>query len=850
MAVEYSYDIDVCNLLKEKFLDQDLHRPMRVGRYDAGTQLTYDVTGVARPNKARVRLEIEKFVGGGFAGQVYRVKVLAIEAENGPIGGIEINGIYAMKILIPPSRFSLFFRNLVYRIGFQGPFQLQVNPFATRAGALWQKFIRRAAKIRFGDETAVNDIHATFVDTTLGSCGEISDWVEGRTWRLEVNDRLDLLKRFYRGKRGKSVDPKALGSPEYRAKKQFMKDFVKLLQAMGAHEFARQYEWSTCKSQPNCLKRKGTDDDPSGGLVAVDFRAGLALLPFLPMSPGDFKLILKGFTRGSLVQFDRGNLKQLEKFVKTNQETFADMMHMLEELKTCEQVYRNSVPDMTHNHVRLLYSKRLWSTMLKSTRIGWRVRNIISSNAEKTLNKSTILTLIFSFLGIFPFLGGFLRKIWARPDWRKHYASMLTRWGYLKRSIRGKCTEKAITWHRDERVDNRKAQKIAGSFGRYLLHLPLSILPVGLHKFITSWEYFKERWHDLFIRPVKLYFSAPLREQWLRDMVSQGQEKHILDEEDAQVIDSQIKEPFIQKYLKSLAVHVCTLPVTQIVSVTVSWIYVKMHPEMSTAEAMAAVAAILVLFQITPISPGSLVRGFYVVYMMIKDRSFKDYNIAVFLGFFKYIGYLAFPIQMTYRYPELARFMAGHWATEAVHMVPVFGERGALLEHWVFGLFYNWPLTIRRRMRKRAQLRATQKPRYWHIGLYAVGAAAVLAFADYLFLKNIGMIPTLKDTWWFAGIIALLGGAGVTVGCGGAAFSRRIISAASWGILTGLLYTAASVMVVLQGDIIIGAIMTSGAWRVFIFTVLATIGAVITELRLPDPEINFPTLSSTRANKY
>jgi len=55
---------------------------------------------------------------------------------------------------------------------------------------------------------------------------------------------------------------------------------------------------------------------------------------------------------------------------------------------------------------------------------------------------------------------------------------------------------------------------------------------------------------------------------------------------------------------------------------------------------------------------------------------------------------------MTYRYPALARFMAAHWATDAVHIVPVFGERGALLEHWVFCLFYNWPLTIRRKMRK------------------------------------------------------------------------------------------------------------------------------------------------------
>ena len=95
-----------------------------------------------------------------------------------------------------------------------------------------------------------------------------------------------------------------------------MHEFVELLHKMGAHEFARQYEWSTCKSQPNCLKRKDTEESPSEGLVAVDFRAGLALLPFLPMSPGDFKLIVQGLVRGSLVQFDRGDLEKLEQFVR------------------------------------------------------------------------------------------------------------------------------------------------------------------------------------------------------------------------------------------------------------------------------------------------------------------------------------------------------------------------------------------------------------------------------------------------------------------------------------------------------------------------------------------------------
>ncbi len=832
MASELSYDIEVCNSLRETFHNQELHRPMRVGRYDPGTRLTYEVTGVARPGKANVHLEIEKFVGGGFAGQVYRIKVLEIE-NKGDQGDLPLRAgqSYAMKILIPPSGFSRFFRSVLYRIGFQGPFQLQVNPAAVRAGAIWQKFIRRGAGIRFNDETAVNDIHATFVDTTLGSCGEISGWVDGRTWLLEVDDRMDLLKLY---NRGKPVDPDSLGSPEYRAKKEFMKNFVRLLHDMGAHEFARQYEWSTCKSQPNCLKRKDSENNPPGGLMAVDFRAGLTLLPFLPMSPGDIKLIFTGIARGSLVQFDRGNLNHLEKFVSAHKEDFADMLPMLEELKNCEKIYRNSLPDITHNHVRLFFSKRLWSTIFAGARIGWRVKNTIDDKTEKKLDKSTLLTLLFYLLGIIPFLGPFLRRLWGRPDWRKHYGNMLTGWKYLRRAVRGKCVEKVISWHRDGRISGVKARRLGGTFPGYFRHLPLSILPAKLHRFVTDWAYFKERLFHLFVRPVKLYFSAPLREEWLQDMISRGQDKHMLSHEDAKVIHSQLKEPFIQKYLKSLAVHVCTLPVTQIVSVLVSWIYVRAHPEMTTAEAMAAVTAILVLFQITPISPGSLVRGLYVVYMMIKDRSFKDYNIAVFLGFFKYIGYLAFPIQMTYRYPELARFMAGHWATEAVHIVPVFGERGALLEHWVFRLFYNWPLTIRRHMLKRAEKRALQKPRYRHVVVLAVGAAAVLGAVDFLFLRYIGFMPTLKDTWWFALLIIVVCGAAVTSGCGGAALSRRFISAALWGVLTAFLYTGVSAAIisrVQQETIIVGDMVTGGAWRVFIFTLFAAIAAAITELR-------------------
>jgi len=800
---------------------------MRSSRYDPGTELEYKIESVSSGNRATIKLKIEKFAGGGFAGQVYRVKVLEIDAENERFEELKVGNSYAVKILIPPSGFSNFFRNVIYWIGFQGPFQLQVNPAASRAGAIWQKFIRRTAGIKFGTEKSVVDIYATFIDRKLGSCGEISEWIEGRTWQLEVDNKMDYLKKWVRGK---PVSDEHLGSPEYRYKKNFMKEFVKLLHDIGGDEFARQYEWSTCKSQPNCLKLNETENDPESGLVAVDFRAGLALLPFLPMSPGDFKLIFKGITKGSLVQFDRGSIRKLEAFIDEHPAEFSDMRSMLEELKSAEEIYRNSLPDITHNHLKLFYQKKLWSTILKSTRQSWKVRNIIDEKTDEKLKQNNFLLILLYLTGFIPFLGKFLIKFSGRVDWRKHYFKILTSWKYLFKAIKGNIAEKLISWHRAGRIDEKHTQKSEKSFLLFLIHLPISVLPAGLHRFLTDWSYFKERLHYILIRPIRLYFDAGLREEWLLDMLAEGRKKHMLSSDDAKIIQSQISEPYIQKYLKSLAVHVCTLPVTQVVSVIIALIYVMTHPEMPRVEAWGIGVGIIALFQVIPISPGSLVRGLYVVFLVIKEKDFKNYNIAVFLAFFKYLGYLAFPIQMTYHYPALARFMAGHWATEAVHIVPVFGERGALLEHWVYGLFYNWPLTIRRRMSARAEFRKSMKARYWHVLVYALIAAAEFGAVDYYIQADTGYLPQFKSLWWLILIFSALFGSFVTLGCAGAELPKRIVTATYFGFLTGIIYTTISLYLGFEGSIIAEYI-----WRIFIFSVFSTIAAVITELSLGDP---------------
>ncbi len=816
---------------------------MRPGRYEPGDELTYTVTGVVPKIDATVRLIVDKFVGGGFAGQVYRVKVLEVQSASGqpPIPGLETGQMLAMKILIPPSGFSKLFRDGVYFAGFQGPFQLQVNPAAARAGALWQKFIRRAAKITFGDEECVNDLLATFVDNTLGSCGELSQWVEGRTWRLEVDDHIHLLKPW---RRGETVPTDELGSPEYRAKYEFMHRFVELLHELGAYEFARQYEWSTCKSQPNCLKRTASDPDPNRGLIAVDFRAGLALLPFLPMSPGDIKLIAKGFARGSLVQFDRGSLKKLKAYIDVHPHEFTDLLDAYDDLVECERIYRDSLPDITHNHVRLLTSGRLWKTMFSSAVTGWRVRNLVDDAAEEKFRGSKLKTFFFFIIGLLPLLGRLLRRLWARADYRRHYGAMLTNFSYFRRALRGRMQEKLIFWLRAGRITDQRALSLSHRPGAFFGLLLLSWLPAGLFRFVTDGAFFRKKLDYIFIRPFRLLFQPAAREAWLRDMVEEGRKNRLLSDEDAATILSQLQERYIQVYLISLAVHVCTLPVTQIVSFALAWWYVRIHPEFTPAEATAAAAVIIAGFQVVPVSPGSFCRGLYVLGLVIYERNIKDYKMALSLGFFKYIGYLAFPLQMAYRYPILARFMAAHWATGAVHIVPVFGEKGALLEHGIFNLFYNWPLTLRRRMQLWADIRRRLPQRRWHIIAWTFIAAAALAVTEWLYVHKHHDLPTLKYMLFGLLPAAIMVGFGIARTAGGAPMGRRILQAVIAGLITTVLSLAVRIALkdsllgpneVLWTQDFIFAAIKSFAWRAFILSVLAAISAVIAELTLPEP---------------
>jgi hypothetical protein len=843
------YAVDTVRELESRFRTASLFRPLRVRKYEPGTLLEYEVRGIVPDGRARAGFVVEKYVGGGYAGQVYRVKLQTID---GRIEGLEPGRVYALKILVPASGLGRRIRDLFYAIGFQAPFSLQSLAAAGRSQALWQKFIRRAAGIELGAEEAVVEIHATLLDPTLGSYGEISEWVDGRMWRLEVDDDLDARRGSH------PDDPESgAGSPEYRTKRFFMDRVVRLLREVGAEELARQYEWWSLKSQPNAMKRTASDPDPRAGLVAVDFRAGMALLPFLPECPADIKLILRGFRRGRLVQFDKGDIDKLEAYVNAHSARFADMREALGTLKREDRSYRDSLVDLAYHHVRL-FGAKLRRSIMAGFRESWRVRKTTDAKASARLEKSGLLSALFLLVGLvpvatpallifawpgrmwgryalwlLPLFAPLARKLWGRADLRRHYARLLTSPRYLGRAVRGHIAERLIRWVHAGRVSDERALGLAGAPWRYFLHLPLSFLPAGLHRFLTDKAVFKARLAGIFIRPFKLYFDAEEREKWLLDMVAAGERNGLLSRNEAAHIAGQVKEPFIQKYLKSLAIHLLLMPTTHVVALIVAFFYVRLHPELTWQQATLVTGVIFGIFQIIPISPGSLARGIYTTSLILREKNFKDYSVAFGLSFFKYIGYLAFPIQMAYRYPDLARFMAGHWATSAVHIVPVFGEKGAWLEHFVFDAFYNYPLTVRRRVKRRTEARRGLKARYLQAPFLAMAGAALLAALDLVWFRASGVLPTLKNAWWLALWVPALVAALVSRIAGGATLGRRILLGTASGTLTGILYALANAFLpdLYGGTVDPGRLAVKLVWHAFLFTLVGAVGAIVAETR-------------------
>lgn len=697
-----------------------LHRDYHPVRHEDGDELEIEVIGVWPRATARATLVLERFIGGGFAGQVYRAR---IDRMDGAIAGLEVGKRCAVKVQRPPSRFSLRFRNFLYKCAFQGDFAAQVNRAAVLAGALWQKLLRRGACVEFGSEEAVVDVHGVFFDAALRSWAEIGEWVEGRTWLMELDTEV-LRRRKLRAHEWTEFRHDIM-SAEYLNKRAFMARLVRLFHQMGAPELARQYEWWSLKSQPNALKRldpgqTSDRDAPDGawrreGLCAIDFRAGLALLPFLPMSPVDIPLVGRGLRRGAWVQFDRGDISRLRDYVTRHPESFSDLAEAVDDLEVQDAEYRDSLLDLSHHGFRVLTRKHLRSSIREGFVRAWSTLGYLDDAHGARLRRATMPYLLFFCLGLVPWLGRLARKLWGNARWRRHLGSMITSYGYFRTAARTRVQETLVEWHREGRVGDARARFLSSHIGLFWMErLMFGWLPKGLHQVIVSPMLLLRRIWGWAAFAFQLATREEARVAWLLEQVDHARAQGMMNAEEEQRVLASIQDPFIQTYVKCVAVHFCLMPTTHVVAIAAGvWLCVTKAD--GWAQCAIYFGAAQVFFQTIPISPGSIARGLYVAWRMLRDRNIKDYWLAGLLSFWKYIGYFSFPVQMVARFPGLAVFIGGCWATRAARVVPVFGEKGALLEHLVFDLFFNVPLTYKTRMNrwleKRRQRKALPAPK-------------------------------------------------------------------------------------------------------------------------------------------
>jgi hypothetical protein len=480
------------------------------------------------------------------------------------------------------------------------------------------------------------------------------------------------------------------------AKRFFMARLVRLLHDVGIPGLGRQFEWETWKSQPNILKRAGQDNAPYAGLTAIDFQAGLALLPFLPMSPADVVLIFRGLSRGRFVQFDQSDLATLDRYVAEHPDLPEEALALLDELRASDQAYRMALPDLTNFRLPAPWRARRRRAIAQAYRDTWVSRGFVTGDRSGKLVPAPAWWT-FYLLGAVPLLGKLLRRCWGRPDYAAHLRSLLQPPYFLSwlKSLR---YQALIGWHHAGRGSERHLAWLADRPLPFILErVLLSWLPWWwLHRALADWRWAGRRMLFGITQPFRLLFIRRVREAWMLHHLEEGKRQGMVTDTEAEEVHSQMTDPFIQEYLKCLAVHVCTLPVTQVVAIAlgagIAW-----YKGLSYAEGAAWAGGLLVFFAFAPMSPGSITRGLYVVYVAIRQREVKRYRLALILSFWKYVGYLAFPIQMVATYPTLSRFMASRWATGFVSFVPVFGESGALLQHTVFDTFYNLPISLHRR---------------------------------------------------------------------------------------------------------------------------------------------------------
>ena len=631
--------------------------------YTAGMLIERLVYGLDGRSCGSEQFRIHRAIGSGFAGQVYQAA---------PAGHVLSAQKVALKVLFPRSRWKDMFRSALFRLSYQTAFAPRLCEEAVRAGLAWQQLIRVGAGIELGSVEAVVRPLGYMWCNALCSFIEIQEWIEGRSPRPGLPAR--------------SFD-------EVQALHTFMANLARLCKRMGALGVARQYEWYTFVSQANVLVREVI---PAGMLpfVGIDWRPGLAVPFFLPLSPTHARIIMKGLGRGRLVHYDEVDFALLDEYVQTHEEMFLAHLDLINQLKSDDALYRARLPDLWHRVPRLLNHSMQTHDLRQASVQNWLTMGYITPRTAMQWERSRAVFAAAFLLDNTPLIGKVLMRLSGRPDYRKHLRLLFVDSVYRRETCAAWQRDDVADWLASGRITASRAGRLQLRFGHYLLEkLGLSWLPAGWHRLATDSAARQDWVRRLIKNPLRLLFRPAYRSIWLQDIIRRQRAGGMINTGQARLLGEQTREPQAASFIADAAFTAGLDLFSRLVYLLLS-LY-----GLTTRNFWPLLIALL-----GPVPPSGAVRFVFAMQKLARllpstvrrrDWAFlRAQLVGVTIAPWRWVGNLYAPVEMFLYYPLLSLLLANYFLSKMVNAIPVLGGNSKLLAFWIFYLTYSLPLSI------------------------------------------------------------------------------------------------------------------------------------------------------------
>jgi hypothetical protein len=660
-------------------------KPPRNG-YFPGERIEADIFGLGGERCGREEFVIQEYVSSGFAGQVYRA--VPVNGVLPSAGEREETQTVAIKVLKPKNRWKRIFRDLLYYCSYQTSYAPRLREPAIRSGLIWQEVLRIAAEIEFGLDSAVARPLGYYWDSGQGSYVEVHEWVESRPVRYEADDRI-----FF----GRNSGGRIPAETEMVRKKRFMQSLVKLCHQIGAVGLARQYEWFTLVSQANVLSRVKSESSALE-FTGIDFRPGLAVPFFLPLSPVHLRIIYAGIRRGVLVHFDEVEFERLDRFVADQGSLYPSLPELCQRLKQDDQCYRSALPNLWHAGHRSITDTKIRNAIASGLIEDWRKLDKVTPETALRLERSRLGFFLFYLLGLLPLVGGFFQRIVGSSPYRHHLKNLAFKRAYFREVFKWRKSCDLLAWFADRRISELHLQSLTRSNFSYCFDkIVLSWLPARLHRLLSDGEVFRRQLFYLIVHPLRLLLEKEYRKTWLAEIIHQQYHRGIVNADHRDDLLGQLTEARMQAFIRDLGFTIGLE------------IFSKIGYALLAAYGFSSGNFVpLVVAALGPIPPSGIVRTVYVFALlvwelpgMIRQRANKLFltrALGLLVAPWRMVGNLFAPLEMFAYYHDLSLLLADYYVSRMVAVIPVLGGRGQLLEYWAFQLVFNVPLSIRKRL--------------------------------------------------------------------------------------------------------------------------------------------------------